>query len=146
MLAVVRRIASSASVPVTADMEAGYGPTPEAAAETARGVIAAGAVGLNLEDGTNDGRLVAVGLQQDRIPAMREVGAAAGVPLVINARTHAFEVKAWSPMERFTAAVRRANAYCAAGADCPFVPHVSDAATIGQPPREIEGPLNGISG
>src|SRR2546427_2279889 len=52
------------SVPVTADMEAGYGPTPEAAAETARGVIAAGAVGLNLEDGTNDGRLVDVGLQQ----------------------------------------------------------------------------------
>src|SRR3989475_3602437 len=64
MLAVVRRIASSASVPVTADMEAGYGPTPEAAAETARGVIAAGAVGLNLEDGTHDGRLVDVGLQQ----------------------------------------------------------------------------------
>src|SRR5204862_437162 len=58
MLAVVRRIASTVRVPVTADMEAGYGMTPEAAAETARGVIAAGAVGLNLEDGTNDGRLV----------------------------------------------------------------------------------------
>src|SRR2546430_9410172 len=57
MLAVVRRIASSASVPVTADMEAGYGPTPEAAAETARGVIAAGAAGPNLDGGANDGRL-----------------------------------------------------------------------------------------
>src|SRR5436309_13301048 len=118
MLAVVRRIASSASVPVTADMEAGYGPTPEAAAETARGVIAAGAVGLNLEDGTNDGRLVDVALHQDRIRAMRETGAAAGVPLVINARTDAFEVKEWSPSDRLTAAVRRANAYCAVGADC----------------------------
>ncbi|OLE64936.1 MAG: hypothetical protein AUG74_12785 [Bacteroidetes bacterium 13_1_20CM_4_60_6] len=146
MLAVVRRIASSVRVPVTADMEAGYGTTPEAAAETARGVIAAGAVGLNLEDGTNDGRLVDAALHQDRIRAMREVGAAAGVPLVINARTDAFEVKAWSPMERFTAAVRRANAYCAAGADCLFVPHVSDAATIGQLAREIEGPLNVIAG
>src|SRR6266550_2683562 len=70
MLAVVRRIASSVRVP-----------------ETARGVIAAGAVGLNLEDGTNDGRLVDVALHQDRIRAMREAGAAAGVPLVINART-----------------------------------------------------------
>src|SRR5438132_5099051 len=109
MLAVVRRIASSVRVPVTADMEAGYGTTPEAAAETARGVIAAGAVGLNLEDGTNDGRLVDAALHQDRIRAMREVGAAAGVPLVINARTDAFEVKAWLPMERFTAAVRRAT-------------------------------------
>ncbi len=141
MLAVVRRIASGASVPVTADMEAGYGPTPEAAAETARGVIAAGAVGLNLEDGTNDGRLVDVALQQDRIRAMREAGAAAGVPLVINARTDAFEVKDWSPSERLTAAVRRANAYHAAGADCLFVPHVSDAATIGRLAREIEGPF-----
>src|SRR5437867_6809108 len=146
MLAVVRRIASSVRVPVTADMEAGYGPTPEAAAETARGVIAAGAVGLNLEDGTNDGRLVDVALHQDRIRATREAGAAAGVPLVINARTDAFEVKGWSPTERLTAAVRRANAYRAAGADCLFVPHVSDAATIGQLAREIEGPLNIIAG
>ena len=146
MLAVVRRIASSASVPVTADMEAGYGPTPEAAAETARGVIAAGAVGLNLEDGTSDGRLVDVALQQDRIRAMREAGAAAGVPLVINARTDAFEVKNWSPTERLAAAVQRANAYRAAGADCLFVPHVSDAPTIGRLAREIEGPLNVIAG
>jgi 2-methylisocitrate lyase-like PEP mutase family enzyme len=146
MLAVVRRIASSVRVPVTADMEAGYGTTPEAAAETARGVIAAGAVGLNLEDGTNEGRLVDIALHQDRIRAMREAGAATGVPLVINARTDAFEVKAWSPSDRFTAAVRRANAYRAAGADCLFVPHVSDAATIGRLAREIEGPLNVIAG
>ena len=146
MLSVVRRIASSVRVPVTADMEAAYGTTPEAAAETARGVVAAGAVGLNLEDGTSDGRLVDVALQQDRIRAMREAAAAAGVPLVINARTDAFEVKEWSPAERLTAAVRRANAYRAVGADCLFVPHVSDAATIGRLAREIEGPLNVIAG
>ena len=146
MLAVVRRIASSVRVPVTADMEAGYGTTPEAAAETARGVIAAGAVGLNLEDGTNDGRLVDVALHQDRIRAVRETGRAAGVPLVINARTDAFEVKEWSSTERLSAAVRRANAYRAAGADCLFVPHVSDATTIGQLAREIDGPLNIIAG
>src|SRR3989449_191668 len=84
MLVVVRRIASSASVPVTADMEAGYGTTPEAAAETARGVIAAGAAGPDLEDGTHHRPPAGVGPQQDRIRAMREAGAAAGVPLVIN--------------------------------------------------------------
>ena len=65
MLAVIRRMASSVRVPVTADMEAGYGMTPEAAAETARGVIAAGAVGLNLEDRTNDGLA-------NKIPRQRE--------------------------------------------------------------------------
>src|SRR2546430_11753261 len=111
MLAVGRRIASIVRGRVTADMEAGYGTTPEAAAETARGVIAAGAVGLNLEDGTNDGRLVDVGLQQDRIRAMRAAGAAAGVPLVINARTDAVEGKDWSATERRTPAVRRAHAF-----------------------------------
>src|SRR3989442_7447954 len=115
MLAVVRRMGSSVRVPVTADMEAVYGATPEAAAETARGVIAAGAVGLNLEDGTNDGRLVDVALHQDRIRAMREAGAAAGVPLVINARTDAFEVKEWSPAERLPAGGQRANAHRAPG-------------------------------
>src|SRR5256886_12315096 len=96
MLTVVGRIASTASVPLTADMEAGYGPTPETAAETARGVIAAGALGLHLEDGTNDGRLVDVGLQQDRIRAMRQARAAAGAPPVTNPRTAAFGVKDWS--------------------------------------------------
>src|SRR5213596_2211851 len=116
MLAVVRRIATSVRIPVSADVEGGYGATPEAAAETARGVIAAGAIGLNLEDGTNEGLLLDLSLQVARIRAVREAGGAARVPLVINARTDAFEVKQWSPAERFAAAVRRANAYRAAGA------------------------------
>ena len=146
MLGVVRRIAAAVRVPVTADMEAGYGRTPEAAAETARGVIAAGAVGLNLEDGTNEGELLDVTLHADRIRAAREAGAAAGVPIVLNARTDAFEVQRWTPAQRLAQAVRRANAYRAAGADCLFVVHVSDAETIGRLAREIDGPLNVIAG
>src|SRR2546429_2534403 len=146
MLEMVRRIARVVRVPVTADVEAGYGATAEAAAETARGVIAAGAIGLNLEDATDEGSLLDLTLQVERVRAVREAGAAARVPLVVNARTDAFEVKHWSPAERFTAAVRRANPYRAAGADCVFVPHVSDAETIGRLAREIAGPLNVIAG
>ena len=146
MLAVVRRIVSGVRIPVTADVEAGYGATPEAAAETARGVIAAGGIGLNLEDATDEGRLLDLTLQVERVRAVREAGTAARVPLVVNARTDAFEVKHWSAVERFTAAVRRANAYRAAGADCLFVPHVSDADTIERLAREIAGPLNVIAG
>lgn len=146
MLAVVARIARAVRVPVTADVEAGYGETPEAAAETARGVIAAGAVGLNLEDGASDGRLLDVALHADRIRAARDAGLAAGVPLVINARTDAFEMREWDPARRFAEAVGRAGAYRAAGADCLFVPHVSDGATIGRLAREIDGPLNVIAG
>src|SRR3989442_8500547 len=89
MAEAVRRIARRVRVPVTADMESGYGRTPESAAETARAVIAAGAVGMNLEDapGDEEGVLLDVELQADRIRAACEAGAAAGVPLVINART-----------------------------------------------------------
>jgi len=146
MLTVVRRIARNVAAPVSADMEAGYGSSPEAAAETARGVIAAGAIGLNLEDGTSAGTLLDVTLQAERIRAVREAGATGGVPLVINARTDAFERGDLTPAERFTEAVRRATAYHAAGADCLFVPFVSDAATIGQLARALPGPLNVIAG
>ncbi len=131
MLAMVRRIAAAVRVPVTADMEAGYGATPEAAAATAREVIAAGAIGLNLEDGATEGTLVDVALHVERI---------------VNARTDAFEVKEWTPAQRFAEAVRRGNAYRVAGADALFVPHVSDAETIGRLARELTGPLNVIAG
>src|SRR5437879_160762 len=146
MLAAIRRIVAAVRVPVTADVEGGYGATVAAAAETARGVIAAGAVGLNLEDGTNEGTLLDPELQADRIRAVREAAASARVPLVVNARTDAFAVKHWSPAERFTAAVRRANGYLAAGADCLFVPHVSDGEIIGRLASELAGPLNVIAG
>jgi 2-methylisocitrate lyase-like PEP mutase family enzyme len=146
MLGVVQRIAAAVRVPVTADMEAGYGRRPEDAWATARGVIAAGAIGLNLEDGTPEGTLLDATLQVERIRAVREAGAAAGVPLVVNARTDAFETQAWTPAERLREAVRRANAYRDAGADCLFVPHVSDADTIGRLARELTGPLNVIAG
>jgi len=146
MLAVVHRIAAAVRVPVTADLEAGYGATPEAAARTARDAIAAGAIGLNLEDGTNEGRLLDASLHVERIQAVREAGAAAGVAIVVNARTDAFEIEQWTPAQRLAEAVRRANAYRAAGADCLFVVHVSDAATIGRLAREIAGPLNVIAG
>ncbi|PYO76181.1 MAG: carboxyvinyl-carboxyphosphonate phosphorylmutase, partial [Gemmatimonadetes bacterium] len=146
MLEAVGRMAAAVRVPVTADVEAGYGATPEAAADTARGVIAAGAVGLNLEDGTADGGLLDLALHVERIQAARATGASAGVPLVINARTDAFEVKGWDAARRFAEAVRRANAYRGAGADCLFVPHVSDGETIGRLAREIDGPLNVIAG
>jgi len=146
MLATIRRIVAAVHVPVTADVEGGYGATVAAAAETARGVLAAGAVGLNLEDGTPDGTLLDPELQADRIRAVRETAASARVPLVVNARTDAFEVRQWSRAERFTAAVRRANGYLAAGADCLFVPHVSEGETIGQLARELAGPLNVIAG
>jgi 2-methylisocitrate lyase-like PEP mutase family enzyme len=148
MLEAVGRISGCVSVPVTADMVAGFGPAPEDAAETVRGVIAAGAVGINLEDGTGDSgkRLVDVSLHVEKIRAARAAATAAGVPVVINARTDAFLAAAGAPETRLLETVRRANAYHEAGADCLFVPGVQDRDTIAQLVRLIAGPLNILAG
>jgi 2-methylisocitrate lyase-like PEP mutase family enzyme len=148
MAQAVGRIAARVRVPVTADMEAGYGPTPEAAAETARAVIAAGAVGMNLEDAPPDGNgaLFEEPLQAERVRAAREAAAEAGVPLVINARTDVFLNRIGAPETRLGHAVRRLNTYREAGADCLFAPGVIDAEVIGVLVREVGGPLNVLAG
>lgn len=141
MLDMVRRIASALEVPVTADVEAGYGTTASSAAETAAAVVAAGAVGMNLED-ADGGRLLTLEQQADRVRAARAASDSAGVPLVINARTDAAALAGGPAEERIGEAVRRANAYLAAGADCAFVPFVSARDEIARLAREIRGPLN----
>ena len=147
MAEAVRRIAARVRVPVTADMEAGYGRTPQSAAATARAVIAAGAVGMNLEDAPADGDgLLDVALQADRIRAACDAAASAGVPLVINARTDVFLACIGAPETRLAHAVSRLNAYRAAGADSLFAPGVTDRATIAALVREVGGPLNVLAG
>jgi 2-methylisocitrate lyase-like PEP mutase family enzyme len=103
MLEAVARVARAVEVPVTADMEAGYGTSPEEMADTARAVIEAGAVGLNLEDITGDdgSSQVALELQIEKILAIREASASAGVPLVINARTDVYLMPIGPPETRF---------------------------------------------
>jgi 2-methylisocitrate lyase-like PEP mutase family enzyme len=145
MLDMVRRMARAVQVPVTADVESGYGATVEAAAETARAVIAAGAVGMNLEDAKDSeegGALVPAEVHVARIRAARAAAAQLGVPIVINGRTDAFAARNVAGSDRLAEAVRRANAYLAAGADCAFVPFVSNRDAIAQLAREVRGPLN----
>lgn len=142
MLAAVARITRAVEVPVSADMEAGYGDTPEAVAETVQAVIQAGAVGINLEDATFDGRLLDSQLQVEKIHAARRAADASGVPFVINARTDVFWHRLGEARERLPLAIARANAYREAGADCLFVPGAVELETIRTLAREIAGPLN----
>jgi 2-methylisocitrate lyase-like PEP mutase family enzyme len=151
MLAVVARIAGALKVPVSADLEAGYGPRPEDVAETVRGAIAAGAVGMNLEDaryGDVDAAhpLYEIQAQVERVAAARAAADAAGVPFVVNARTDVFLLGIGAPEDRLRMASERVNAYRAAGADSLFVPGVVDAATVGGLVRAIDGPLNVLAG
>ncbi|MFN2631975.1 MAG: isocitrate lyase/phosphoenolpyruvate mutase family protein [Thermoanaerobaculia bacterium] len=139
MLEAISRICRAVSVPVTADMEAGYGPTPDEVREAAGRALEAGAAGLNLEDGTGDaaGPLASVSLQREKIRAIREAGDARGVPIVINARTDVFLDAVGAPEERFGQAVARGHAFREAGADCVFVPGVTDRDVIAPLVREL---------
>lgn len=144
MLERVAQIAAAVPVPVTADLEAGYGPRPEDVAATVRGALGAGAVGCNIEDGAGDGgkSLLDFELACERIRAGAEAARAANLPFVLNARTDPYLVRHGSDAQNFAEAVRRANAYREAGADCLFVPGTMAAETIGALAREIHGPLN----
>src|ERR1022692_1975103 len=141
MMFMVARMAAAVDVPLTADVEAVYG----APAGTAREVIAAGAVGMNLEDMV-DHELVPLAKQVDSIRAVKAAAAASAIPLVLNARAYMFLVNRGREATRFDRAVERLNAFYDAGADCLFGPGVVDAGTIERLVRTIKGPLNILAG
>jgi 2-methylisocitrate lyase-like PEP mutase family enzyme len=144
MLARVARIAKAVRVPVTADVEAGYGDRPQDAGATAEGVIEAGAVGMNFEDGTGDAvhPLADLSLQLEKIHAIREAAAKMEVPLVLNARTDVYLAAVGEPEKRYELALQRAFAYRDAGADCVFVPGVRDPDKIRRLVKDLKWPLN----
>ena len=142
MLAAVSRITRRISVPITADMEAGYGTTPTAVGETVRRLIDAGAVGMNLEDRMEEKHLIDFQLAVERVGAARAAADATGVRLVLNARTDAFEAPELPRDQRLAEAVRRGNAFRDAGADSVFVPFVGDRGTIEQLVQQIRAPVN----
>jgi 2-methylisocitrate lyase-like PEP mutase family enzyme len=144
MLAVAGEIARRSPIPVTADLEAGYGTAPEAVAASVREAIAAGLVGCNIEDSDPaSGRLFDFDLAVARIRAGAEAARAAGLDdFVLNARTDPFLKGFGDPATCLAEAVRRANAYAAAGARSLFVPGPADAETIAALTRRIAGPVN----
>jgi 2-methylisocitrate lyase-like PEP mutase family enzyme len=145
MIQAIRYIVQTVTVPVTADIEGGYGNgSPRDVADTVQAVIEIGAAGINLEDSPgHDGQaLLAPDVHAERIRAAREAALASNGDLVINARTDVYLFQVGDPETRFDATVERANRYLAAGADCVFVPGVIDAETIAALVRAIDGPLN----
>jgi 2-methylisocitrate lyase-like PEP mutase family enzyme len=144
MLTWIERIAHAVDVPVTADLEAGYGASAAEVADTVAGAIAAGAVGCNLEDGTPDGPepLRAAAEHAGRVAAARAAGERAGVPLVINARTDVFLAQVGAGAERVDLALDRGRAYVEAGADCVFVPGARDPDDLRRLVTEMGAPVS----
>jgi 2-methylisocitrate lyase-like PEP mutase family enzyme len=144
MLGVVARIAKAVHVPVTADVEAGYGVTIDDMTQTVKAVVAAGAVGMNLEDVTasDEDSQVDLALQVEKIRAIRRATESLGVPLVLNARTDTYLLPIGPVETRFDRTVERLRAYREAGADCLFAPGLKDPDTIAKLVRAVSGPLN----
>ncbi|MBN9608077.1 MAG: hypothetical protein BGO26_05720 [Actinobacteria bacterium 69-20] len=141
---VVRRVVSAVDVPVTADIETGYGDDA-ALAETIRAVLDAGAIGINLEDSGGD-PLYPIDIAAQRVSLVQETAEAFGVPLHINARVDVFFESVGEPDELVALTLERAAAYLESGASSIFVPGVRDLAVIEQLTKGIAAPVNILAG
>ena len=141
MLKHVAHIVAAVGVPVTADLEAGYGDTADDVGRTVAQAVELGAVGANLEDAINGG-LLGIDEAVDRIAAAR--AAAPSGTFVLNARTDTYF--AGTRGDVFAETVERALRYVEAGADCVFVPGVAEEDTIRRLAAAIPGPLNVVAG
>ncbi len=157
MLEAVSRIASRLKVPLSADMESGYGSDEKSMEDLARDVLSAGAVGLNIEDSvkgpgkvSSDASLEDVDFQVSKIKAIRRASESLGVHLVINARCDSI-LRLRSTDERAKAAaieqlIERGKAYSRAGADCIFAMFVKEREHIAKVVSSLDSPVNIIVG
>jgi 2-methylisocitrate lyase-like PEP mutase family enzyme len=143
--AAVERIAAAVSVPVTGDMEAGYGLAPN---DFVRRLLEAGAVGCNYEDTDHhgDGDLVDAEAHASRLHEIKEHGKTLGVNFVLNARVDVFAHRDPHAPETLDEALKRARLYVEAGADCVFPIRLSDDATIGEFVSQLKAPINIMMG
>ena len=150
MLTEIEVIVSRVTVPVSADIEAGYGPGVADVEQTVGGVIAAGAVGINLEDARPEGGaepMFPLEAAADRIAAARAVADRHGLALTINGRTDPFLLGIGdNDEERLAIAIERGRAYLAAGADIIFVPGLVDPALVRRVVDGIGGPVSLLAG
>ena len=148
MMARIGRITRAVQVPVTADVESGYGSTPEDAAKTTRELIQAGVVGMNLEDASDrrDQPLIDLQLAVEKIRAAREAAMQMRAQIVVNARTDVYLLPGGNPDADYSEALRRLIAFRDAGADCVFAPGLKDAETIGRLVKAVACPLNILAG
>ncbi len=137
----VRRIASAVALPVTADLEAGYGLSAQ---EFVTRLLASGAVGCNLEDSDHhgEGSLVDLDVQTTRITGVKEAARRAGVDIVLNARVDAWVRHIGEPDMQLAEGIRRGRAYLAAGADCVYPILLGDERGIGAFVDGVGGPVN----
>ncbi|MDE2181518.1 MAG: isocitrate lyase/phosphoenolpyruvate mutase family protein [Alphaproteobacteria bacterium] len=140
VVATIEEIARLVRVPVSADIESGYAATAAEIEEPIARVVSAGAVGVNLEDGTASPEILGAKIERAKLAARR-----AGIDLWVNARIDVYIRKLQEGEAAFAETIRRAALYKAAGADSVFVPALVDSATIGRMVPEVGLPFNALA-
>ncbi|MGE5429387.1 MAG: isocitrate lyase/PEP mutase family protein [Methylococcaceae bacterium] len=143
MIEVITGIVNAVKVPVTADIEAGYGNNLDEIIDSLKKIIATGIVGINIEDSIELSPVLIDEMEFcERISAIRALSDSMDFHLVINARTDSFYTSTGSMHEKLSESIRRGNKYREAGADCIFVQPVWEKETIATLVKEINAPIN----
>ena len=146
MTEAIKGIVNGVQVPVTVDIEAGYGNNLNEIIESVKRIIATGIVGINIEDSIDLNPALIDEIEFcERISAIRELSNSMGFHLVINARTDSFYTSSGSTREKLAESIKRGNKYREAGADCIFVQPVWEKETISTLVKEINAPINILS-
>lgn len=139
----IKRIAGALSVPLSADVVSGFGSTPREVVATVRGVLRAGAIGINIEDFDHRAnRLVPIEKQVEKLNALRRLRDSQDVRFVINARTDALGHASGDMQARLEEAIRRGIAYRDVGVDCVYPMGLTDATSIATYVRALDFPVN----
>lgn len=143
-IANLERIVAATDLPVTIDLESGYGANPEEVGASVSRAVQACAIGCNLEDSSREtGPLRAISEQAARLKGARQAADRLGVPAFINARTDVFLIAPADTHESLvTEALERARAYADAGADGFFVPGLANEALIARVVEASPLPVN----
>jgi 2-methylisocitrate lyase-like PEP mutase family enzyme len=143
MIEVITGIINAVQVPVTVDIEAGYGNNLNEIIDSVKKIIATGIVGINIEDSIDLNPVLIDEMEFcERISAIRALSDSLGFHLVINARTDSFYTSPGSTQEKISESIKRGNKYREAGADCIFVQPVSEKEAIATLVKEINAPIN----
>ena len=146
MIEVTKEIVNNVHVPVTVDIESGYGNNLNEIINSVKEIISTGIVGINIEDSIDlNPNLIDEMEFCERISAIRSLSDSLGFHLVINARTDSFYTSTGSPGKKLAESIKRGNKYREAGADCIFVMPVWEKETIATLVKEINAPINILS-
>ena len=146
MIEAIKRIVNEVQVPVTVDIEAGYGNNLNEIIDSVKKIIETGVAGINIEDSIDLNPVLIDEIEFcERISAIRALSDSLGFHLVINARTDSFYTSSGSPQEKLSESIKRGNKYREAGADCIFVQPVREKEIISTLVKEINAPINILS-